>query len=64
MPALISIFEEAHSWIANGLSEDTVLAVPQGWEWVTVAVWTCTSSCQGHDRLAWIEQPVAVAYES
>jgi hypothetical protein len=65
MGPLISMFEEAADWLAEGSDEGSLPAgcvrTPDSWEWLTVAIFTCPHDCAAGCTLS--EAAVAIANE-
>lgn len=50
MAPLLAMVDEAREWhVAEGAAEESLLGYPSSWDWSTVAVATCTASCDGGD---------------
>jgi hypothetical protein len=63
-PVLVALAESA-SWLAaEGMAGDTLLQVPDSWEWLTLVISTCAASCcLQHKRCSSASEPVWVQEE-
>ena len=67
MAPLIAMLYETADWVkevGEGFSNDKLVEVPVSWEWLTIAVFACTSKCASRSPSGFVEESVVALNET